>query len=350
MTFPYYEKLAEYLKQGPVLQLTVIRGEEAGETLLTDGKRAFAFGKETAFAKEELEAMPLWSEVYKVFEPERCPYTFSVGAKTIFAERVATEAELVICGGGHVSLELSALAEFMDYPYTVIDDREEFANRERFPKAKAVCCGDFTEILRKREFSANACFIIVTRGHEHDLECLELLLNRPYSYVGMIGSRAKVQRVMTALEEKGYSKEKLSTVHAPIGLKIGGQTPKEIAVSILAELILCRNTALPASILEAGLLEVIFNQKKLVMVRIIDKKGSAPRGIGSRMLVGERGILYGTIGGGVVEYKAAEHARTRLGMRGCETVRYGLNEASAAALGMWCGGEVEVLFESVEEE
>lgn len=349
MTFRQYEKLIEYLKKGPVLQLTVIQGADTGETLLLPEQGQNSAWKQSSLEDCFSEKPVLWESVLQEFKPECCPYRFPVGEQMVFAERVTEEAELVICGGGHVSAELSALADFMDYPYSVIDDREEFVGRDRFPNAKALYCGEFTEVLKTQEFSANASYIIVTRGHERDLECLDLILQKTYSYVGMIGSRAKVHRVMSALEEVGYPKEKLAEVHSPIGLKIGGQTPKEIAVSIIGELILCKNTALPMSILESGLVENIFSQKNFVMVRIIDKRGSAPRGVGSRMLVRKEGLICGTIGGGMVEYKAIERAKAMAeSTETCVVETYGLNETSAAAIGMWCGGEVDVLFEKCE--
>ena len=257
------------------------------------------------------------------------------------------EPELVICGGGHVSLELSVLADYLEYTYTVIDDRTEFASRERFPRAKECICQPFGEVLKTRQFSANAYYIIVTRGHAHDLECLELILQKSYGYVGMIGSRSKVRLVMDTLEAKGFSKEQLSEVHAPIGLPIGGETPKEVAVSIISQLIQVRNKEQSGSYLDHAMKEQLKSEEPMVMVTIIEKKGSAPRGVGSRMLVGKNGILCGTVGGGTIEYEAVKEAMAMVGTTDSMTKWYRLDSDSAASLGMWCGGQLHLLFQGV---
>lgn len=267
-----------------------------------------------------------------------------------FVERLNQEPELVICGGGHISLELAVLADFLEYPYVVLDDREEFCNKERFPHARACIAQPFAKSLSAaRQALANTYYIIVTRGHQADLECLELILNRPYGYIGMIGSRAKVAKTMKTLLEKGYRQEQLDQVHAPIGLDIGGQTPKEIAVSIAAQLIQKKNQEHPSSYLENKMIRCLQEESHGIMVTVIDKQGSAPRGVGSRMLVGSDGIICGTIGGGMVEYEASQKAIKMAGQpnpgRYLETVVYQVNHQSAASLGMWCGGQVEVLFE-----
>ncbi len=269
----------------------------------------------------------------------------------VHAERLAQEPELVICGGGHISLELSRLADFMEYDHTVMDDRAEFSGRDRFPGAKACLCGDMPQLLKMGQFSSNASYIIVTRGHAADLACLEQVLRKPHGYVGMIGSRSKVARVMEALEKQGFSQEVLAEVHAPIGLPIGGQTPKEIAVSILAQLIQVRNQEHPASCLGAEVEQFLSAGKAGVMVTIIGKQGSAPRGVGCRMAVGPRGEQAGTIGGGQVEAQAKADALAFWNDPGRErlrTGRYEVNMEAAASLGMWCGGSLEIMFERMD--
>lgn len=333
-----YQEIIKRLDRGAIYLFTLVSGERLGEKAIwQDGK--------LCGMNPELEEF--WRDAVTLVDLTLCPYRYDASGQTVFVERLIEEPELVICGGGHISLELALLAGYLEYPYTVIDDREEFANRERFPGAKECICRDFKEVLSEREFSSNTYYIIVTRGHAADLECLELVLRRPYGYVGMIGSRAKVKKVMDTLRDRGVSEEKLSQVHAPIGLPIGGQTPKEIGVSIIAQLILVKNEDQPSSYLERRLKEAIRTGGKKMLLRIIGKRGSAPRGVGSRMIVYPDGSLCGTIGGGVVEYKAVENA-VKLLQEGCERAveTYRLDTGSAASLGMWCGGEVDVLFET----
>ncbi|MDR1765018.1 MAG: XdhC family protein [Lachnospiraceae bacterium] len=264
----------------------------------------------------------------------------------IYAERLVSEPELVICGGGHVSMELAAMADYLEYPYVVMDDREEFANTARFPGAKQVMCGEFADTLGKTTFSADAYYVIVTRGHLNDLACLELVMNRPFGYVGMIGSKLKVKRAMEYMTEKGFSPEQLRNVHAPIGLSIGAQTPKEIAVSIFGEIIQRKHLEAPSACIDQSMFAAMEKHPGATLCRIIDKRGSAPRGTGSWMLVGKDGYIAGTVGGGKIEYLSVELAKG-LAMNGGSVIQsYRLNNDTAAALGMWCGGEVDILFEN----
>ena len=203
---------------------------------------------------------------------------------------------LIVCGGGHVSLELAHIAARLELELVVIDDREEFANAERFPMADRVLCMPFLEALDSLGSREDDYYTILTRGHAFDKKCLEHILRGKYAYVGMIGSRTKVSAVRQALEEEGFSRETLDGVHAPIGLPIGGQTPAEIAVSIAAQLVQERARRGPgAAKPPAG---------PGVLCTIVAKHGSAPRGVGTWMLVRPDGACIGTIGGGAVEYQA----------------------------------------------
>ena len=150
----------------------------------------------------------------------------------------------------------------------------------------------------------NACYVIVTRGHKDDRLCLEKTIRKPHLYLGMIGSKGKVKKTFDALIEEGYSKEEVSNVHAPIGLDIKAQTPAEISISILAELIEIKNAKFSSSVSK----ELLESNVHGTLCIIIDKKGSAPRGVGSMMLVHKDGVI-DTIGGGKVEYQAILDAK-----------------------------------------
>ena len=243
---------------------------------------------------------------------------------------------LILCGGGHVSLELAHIAARLEFELVVIDDRQEFANRERFPMAAQVLCMPFLEALDALGSRESDFYAILTRGHAFDKECLAHILRGKYAYVGMIGSRTKVAAVRQALEGEGVSRETLDGVYAPIGLKIGGQTPAEIAVSIAAQLVDVRAKLGPGMAkppAEPG-----------VLCTIVEKHGSAPRGVGTWMLVRPDGTCAGTIGGGAVEYQARQDALSLWQAGVEESVReYDLSHA-AAELGMVCGGRVKVEF------
>jgi xanthine dehydrogenase accessory factor len=150
---------------------------------------------------------------------------------------------LVIVGAGHVGQAVARLATEVDFDVWVLDDRERYASAERFPTARRRLVGDIAATLKQLlpGMSASTYCLIVTRGHNHDEEALYHLAATPAGYVGMIGSKRKIRLIFEDLLAKGISAETLARVHAPLGLDIGSQTVPEIAVSIVAELIACRN-------------------------------------------------------------------------------------------------------------
>ncbi|MCI0379462.1 MAG: XdhC family protein [Gemmataceae bacterium] len=151
---------------------------------------------------------------------------------------------LLIVGGGHVGQAVAQLAADVDFDVWVLDDREAYAGKERFPRAERRLFGDIGQTLRdlaKNEITPSVYAIIVTRGHSHDEEALFHLATTQAGYVGMIGSKRKIKLIYEDLLARGISKEVLDKVHAPLGFDIGSQTVPEIAVSIVAELIAVRN-------------------------------------------------------------------------------------------------------------
>jgi xanthine dehydrogenase accessory factor len=151
---------------------------------------------------------------------------------------------LLIVGGGHVGQAVARLADEVDFDIWVLDDRETYASPERFPAAKRLLVGDIGATLRdlaRQEVDASTYCLIVTRGHAHDEEALYHLAATPAGYVGMIGSKRKIKLIYEDLIARGIDPAVLANVHAPLGFDIGSQTVPEIAVSIVAELIACRN-------------------------------------------------------------------------------------------------------------
>src|SRR5216117_3926655 len=159
------------------------------------------------------------------------------GQMDVYIEPIEPSPELYIIGAGHVGFHLARLAHEVGFRVTVVDDREKFANAERFPTAEDVVVDDIPGWVARAHLPAHAYAVIVTRGHTNDLEALRALAPHDLRYLGLIGSRAKVARIYDALTADGMSANLLERVHAPIGLDIGAVTPQEIAVSILAELI-----------------------------------------------------------------------------------------------------------------
>ena len=159
------------------------------------------------------------------------------GQMDVYIEPIEPSPELYIVGAGHVGFHLARVAAEVGFRVHVVDDREKFANRERFPNAAEIVVEDIPSWLIRTKLPAHAYVVIVTRGHTNDLDALRALAVKNLRYLGLIGSRAKVARIYDQLRAEAMPSEALGQVHAPIGLDIGAVTPQEIAVSILAELI-----------------------------------------------------------------------------------------------------------------
>ena len=154
---------------------------------------------------------------------------------------ILPRCRLVIVGAGHVGQAVAHLAGELDFNVWVVDDRQEYLSPERFPSAQQTFCGPIGDVLPQLEIKPDTFCLIVTRGHNHDEEALYHLVNRGARYVGMIGSKRKIRLIFDDLLAEGIPADALAQVHAPVGLDIGSQTVPEIAVSIAAELIACRN-------------------------------------------------------------------------------------------------------------
>ncbi len=162
------------------------------------------------------------------------------GIMDIYIEPIIPTPTVFIFGGGHISLFVSRISAMVGFQVVVMDDRAQFANRERFPEAEQVIAEEFFMAFPKLKVNRSSYLVIVTRGHAYDQEVLEWALVTEAKYIGMIGSKKKIQTVYKNLAEKGIAQEKFQRVHAPIGLDIGALTPEEIAVSIVGEMIRVR--------------------------------------------------------------------------------------------------------------
>ncbi len=163
------------------------------------------------------------------------------GEVRLLFELARPPLELLICGGGHVGQAVAKAGRLLDFNVTVIDDRAEFAARDKFPDpAVQLRAQDFVEALRSINITPATHIVIVTRGHRHDEICLAEVLDKPARYIGMIGSRRRTTTIRERLKRAGSAPELLRRVHAPIGLDIGALTPEEIALAIMAEIVLVR--------------------------------------------------------------------------------------------------------------
>ena len=164
------------------------------------------------------------------------------GTLEVFVEPILPQPTVYLFGGGHVSMALAQAAHAAGFGVGVIDDREQFANAQRFPMAGEIYTR-FDDAFQKLQPNASSYLVIVTRGHKEDMRCLAWAVRTEARYVGMIGSKRKVLSVYQALEKEGYRPEEFERVFAPMGLEIGALSPEEIAISITAELIAVRRNA-----------------------------------------------------------------------------------------------------------
>jgi xanthine dehydrogenase accessory factor len=162
------------------------------------------------------------------------------GTLEIFVEAITPAPQLYLFGAGHVAASLYKAARLVGFDVTVVDDRESYANRERFPDARDIFADDYDRVLPQLAPGDSSFMVIVTRGHRDDMRILRWAVETPCRYIGMIGSERKFITVARELEKDGIAREKLERVYSPVGLDIGALTPEEIAISVVAEMIAIR--------------------------------------------------------------------------------------------------------------
>jgi xanthine dehydrogenase accessory factor len=247
------------LREGPpVAVATVIASPEesepaSGAKLLArrDGSSIGSFGggdferaviDDCVAAMDEFPRRPVQALYYR---PEgarihRLEAKGGADAYEIMVELIEAPVTLLIIGGGHIGLSLATIGEHVGFSVAVMDDREMYANAERFPMADYVKHGDFTELIADFPIGTNTYVVMVSRGHKQDETALRAVVDRGAGYVGMIGSKRRVSTVLRHLAEEGLPLEALERVYTPIGFDIGAETPEEIAVSIMAEIVMVR--------------------------------------------------------------------------------------------------------------
>jgi xanthine dehydrogenase accessory factor len=196
----------------------------------------------------------VWNAAREVIETEKPRHlSFSLGQDAaydeglicggqlnIFVEPVIPQPRAFIFGGGHVSKGISKIATLAGFSTSIIDNREAFANAERFPEAEATYAEEYEDVFPKLAVNSSSYIIIVTRGHRDDMRVLRWAVNTPAKYIAMIGSKRKTISVVHELEKEGVPREAFEKVFAPMGLEIGAELPEEIAISVVAEMIAVR--------------------------------------------------------------------------------------------------------------
>ena len=251
-----YKEVTELIAKGELAALATVvvsRGSaprRAGAKMLVraDGSILGTVGGGSIEAK----AMEMALEVIKQGQPRQVHFSLAEkkselgmicgGDTELFIEPILPPPTLCIFGAGHIALPLAKTGKLLGFRIAVIDNRAEFANSERFPEADLILAEEFSKAFAKTKTNKASYIVIVTRSHQYDELVLELALKTNAKYIGMIGSKTKTRTIFSHLLAKGVSQELLDKVHAPIGLEIGAETPEEIAISILAEIIKARNS------------------------------------------------------------------------------------------------------------
>jgi xanthine dehydrogenase accessory factor len=157
--------------------------------------------------------------------------------------------KLIVVGAGHIAVPLVKIAKVLDFHVTVIDDRLLYANRERFPDADEVLTGDMAQMLKEMNITSSCYIVLITRGHAYDEPCLRNIMHSKAKYIGMIGSRRRIKACFQRFrDEEKVTEEAIERIYAPIGLDIATETPAEIALSILGEVIKIRRGGKAASL------------------------------------------------------------------------------------------------------
>lgn len=284
--------------------------------------------------------------------------------KEILIESFFPEARLIVFGGGNISEHLVDLGAKIGFKVTVIDDRLSYANKERFPLATEVICESFENVFEQIKVNKNDYVVIVTRGHKYDKECLRAVLNIKPEYLGMIGSKRRVMGIKNQFIEDGYSADLLDKICSPIGFRIGGITPLEIAISIISQIIAQKRLGTPDMVACANAkkrknysdidIKVLENlakeyEEKKAIVTVTSTKGSTPRGAGAKMIVWPDGRILGSIGGGCSEGEVILAARDLMEdeEESFITMQVDMTGDVAEDEGMVCGGIMNVLIELI---
>ncbi len=336
----FYSVLQQLDNSRENIVLTYLTGENTGAKLILSDN-------EKVYFSEGIE----WDEAIKLIPENKKSQIVFLNGEKIFVEFLSQKYNVVVCGAGHISIPIIKICKLLDLPVTVIDDRMTFTNNASAAGADKVIYEPFEDALDKIQGDSGTFFIIVTRGHRYDQMCLEKIIKKENAYIGMIGSKLRVAKVLDYLEENGTPREDLNKVFTPIGLKIGAETPAEIAVAIMAEIIQVKNKNMIRSTYDDEILDGIFDDKYAAIpkavVTIVSRKGSSPRDVGTKMIVLKDGTMIGTIGGGCVEADLRFRAFNAIDSQKSELIKVDMTGVTAEEDGMVCGGVIEIFVDPV---
>ncbi len=341
----FYQAVRDADDKSRNLVMTVLEGRYFGEKALLSNQKIVFQSKENGFFAD----CRFDEEILNRIDEKGCGIC-DLDGTAVFCEVLGREKKMVICGGGHVSIPIIQIGRMIGCQIFVLEDRPKFADHARQAGASEVICEPFEEGLGKIEGDQDTFFVIVTRGHRYDQICLESIAKKEHAYIGMIGSRRRAAAVKEAVIANGADADVVNSVYTPIGLAIDAQTPEEIAVAVMAQIIQVKNKQKRSGGFSTEMIETILNDKNKepkVLATIVERKGSAPREAGSKMLIMADGTCIGTIGGGCAEADLLQKAllMIREHTKDSKLCHVDLTSSDAEEEGMVCGGTIDVLLE-----
>jgi xanthine dehydrogenase accessory factor len=249
------QELVEITEQGAAAVLATVVEAEGGAKIEAGAKCLIRDGKvraETIGNSKVVDAIVRESDAHLRTEKSQLVSLAIPEAEAkleVFFEVMPAPPKLIVVGAGHIAVPLVKLAKVMDFHVTVIDDRLLYANRERFPDADEILVGDMAQMLKEMAITPSCYIVLITRGHAYDEPCLRQIMHGQAKYIGMIGSRRRIKACFQRFrEEEKVTEEAIERIYAPIGLDIATETPAEIALSILGEVIKVRRGGKAASL------------------------------------------------------------------------------------------------------
>ena len=342
MKIAFFKALSDLDMQKDHLLTAVVSGPDTGErAILCEDRMIYGCeGGTLASGRQQLQAL---SGIGMT----------KIGDQEIYYEQLHGQPKVVICGGGHVGLALARMCSLLKYETTVIEDRPHFADEASRTGADHVICNDFAHALEQLEGDCETCFVVMTRGHRYDMDCLRLILNKKRAYTGLMASRSRADMIRKTLLDEGFHEDDVRQVNMPVGLKIGSETPEEIAVSVAAQIIQVLSEGKKRAQVPREIMKTVLEGEpgsRYVLATIIRRTGAGPRDAGTKMLVCGDGRVVGTVGGGCGEAEVLQIARQMLHTG--ERFRRHMIDLQPADIdeneGMACGGRTEVFLEIVE--
>jgi xanthine dehydrogenase accessory factor len=239
MLLTLLDKISALLETGE--NLCIVTVVASADPQVPPGLSAVVWGDGVLLPQPETEGFPaeLLAEARQALRERKSRITEAAPGIKAFLDVPAASDKLLICGAGHIAQPLAQFALQVGFQVTVLDDRPDFASPARFPGCEVIA-KDFLPVLESLPIEPGSYAVVITRGHAHDLECLLGILPRNTAYVGLIGSRRRVRIVLEQLREQGVPVARLSELFTPIGMPIGAESPEELALSIVAELVCVR--------------------------------------------------------------------------------------------------------------